>query len=231
MLTHHAYLIEDSTSLFDIYAATLRVSEKFEEGNPDFFSQKYDKFGIEESRELYTRASLKTVSGRALFIVGISSITTEAQQALLKLFEEPQKGLVFVVLTPPGLFIPTLKSRFLPFEQGSTLLKSARFDLAQGVSEFLAAPYAKRSAMMADMLDADEEEDVKEKVRDFLARFEVALAPKVGESPAVRASLEDIAKFRSYVNDRSPSLKMILEHFAATLPRFDLNSGSSRSNL
>lgn len=215
MLTHHAYLIEDSTSLFDAYLNEIRASEKFEEGSLDFFSQKYEKFGIDESRELYTRASLKTVGNRGLFVLGISSITTEAQQALLKLFEEPQRGIVFVVLTPPGLFISTLKSRFLPYPELST--KTSSED--HSVSEFLAASYAKRSAMVAEMLDADEEEDIKEKVRDFLARIETVLASKIGESAAVRTSLEDIAKFRSYVNDRSPSLKMILEHFAATLPK------------
>lgn len=217
-LVHHAYLIEDSTSLFDAYLSDIRASEKFEEGNPDFFSQKYEKFGIDESRELYTRASLKTVGGRGLFVLGISSITTEAQQALLKLFEEPQEGVVFVVLTPPGLFIQTLKSRFLPYENTGSHSADVRAD-TDDIQVFLAASYAKRSAMVAEMLDAAEEEDVKEKVRDFLARVEAALAPKIGESAAVRASLDDIAKFRSYVNDRAPSLKMILEHFAATLPK------------
>ncbi len=56
-------------------------------------------------------------------------------------------------------------------------------------------------------------------MRDFLNALEAVLAPTLVTSAEVRTSLEDIAKFRSYVGDRAPSLKMILEHFAATLPQ------------
>jgi hypothetical protein len=52
-----------------------------------------------------------------------------------------------------------------------------------------------------------------------LNALESRLAPKLAESADVRKSLEDIAQFRNYVQDRAPSLKMILEHFAATLPK------------
>lgn len=208
-MQHHAYLIEDSTALFDSYLASIKEKEKIDTSNPDFFAQKYEKFGIEEARELSTRASFKKVGSRSLFVVGISSITTEAQQALLKLFEEPQEGLVFVVLTPPGLFISTLKSRFLAYDGKISEKQDLKI-----ATKFLHASHKDRSVMIADLLD--DEENVKERVRDFLNGLEVVLymgTPKSFEG------LADIAKFRSYVNDRAPSLKMILEHFAATLPQ------------
>jgi hypothetical protein len=217
MLTHHAYLLEDSTSHFDAYVEGIRAAEGFAPGSPDFFAQKYEKFGIDESRELIYRASFKKMGARALLVIGISTITIEAQQALLKLFEEPQEGVVFIVITPPGLFIPTLKSRFLSYQHISTGVSDHSTIYGTMVREFLAASYKERSALVAEMLD--DEEDVRERVRDFLNALEAALAPTLSESKEIRQSLQDIAQFRSYVNDRAPSLKMILEHFATTLPQ------------
>lgn len=213
MLTHHAYLIEDSTSLFDAYVEAIRKQEGFDTDSPDFFAQKYETFGIDEARELIARASLKKLGERSLFFIGISSIGAEAQQALLKLFEEPQAGLTFFVLTPPGIFIPTLRSRFV-----THTLDVGEASSTAAAKKFLQSSYKERSAMAADMLE-DDDEDNKEKVRDLLNAIEALLAPKLSQSAEIRQSLEDIAKFRSYVNDRAPSLKMILEHFALTLPQ------------
>lgn len=212
MLTHHAYLIENSTSLFDAYVDAIANEQRVEAHSADFFTQKYESFGIDEARELIARASLKKLGARSLFCIGISSITTEAQQALLKLFEEPQQGLVFFVLTPPGLFIPTLRSRFVSYA-----VAISEKTVATEAKKFLSSSYKDRSAMAAEMLE-DDDEDSKEKVRDLLNGIESLLAPKLSASTEIRQSLEDIAKFRSYVNDRAPSLKMILEHFALTLP-------------
>lgn len=223
MLTHHAYLIEDSTSLFDVYVNGIRAAEKFDAASPDFFSQKYEKFGIEEARELSARALLKKLSRRSLLIIGISSITTEAQQALLKLFEEPQEGLTFILITPPGLFIPTLKSRFLPYET-ETFLDDKRSSIyGTQARAFLASPHTHRSKIVADMLD-DDETDVKERVRDFLDAVEAVLYMELHKTADkskqdILDGLTDIAHFRQYLGDRAPSLKMILEHFAATLPK------------
>ncbi|HVU80012.1 MAG TPA: hypothetical protein VHD37_01470, partial [Candidatus Paceibacterota bacterium] len=83
--------------------------------DPDVHAIEFEKFGIDDARELVRTASLESVAGRALYIVGIASMTTEAQQALLKLFEEPQAGTVFVLLVPHGSVIATLRSRLLPY--------------------------------------------------------------------------------------------------------------------
>ena len=44
-------------------------------------------------------------------------MTSEAQQALLKLFEEPQAGVIFVFLLPHGSLLPTLRSRMLEYPE------------------------------------------------------------------------------------------------------------------
>ncbi|MEK7108920.1 MAG: hypothetical protein AAB919_00595, partial [Patescibacteria group bacterium] len=104
-LTHHAYYIEGDLSQFEAYKKEI----------PHFIAQKYERFGVDDSRELTARASLKVLGETTVFLIGASSMTSEAQQALLKLFEEPQKGVIFVFLIPHGTLLPTLRSRMLEF--------------------------------------------------------------------------------------------------------------------
>lgn len=207
-LTHHAYYIEGPLSQFESYQTLLKP----------FFARHFERFGIDEARELSAATALKH-EGEALYLVGASSITTEAQQALLKLFEEPQPGVVLVLLLPHGLLLPTLRSRCLPFPhhpaQGTALSK-ARLDLA-----FLRATQKERSAYIAELLK--EEEGVKERVRDFIHALERELSKQIGNT-AAREGLRDIAMVRGYVGDRSPSLKMLLEHLALALPTHRSNT-------
>lgn len=214
---HHAYLYYGSLSLLPELASAARAQFRFEgEHNPDVRVVEYEKFGIDEARELRDKAALRSISGRALVVLGVSSITSEAQQALLKLFEEPQAGAIFVLLAPHGAIIPTLRSRMMQYpKQGSTLL-AARSNL--DVKKFLTAPYKMRSEAITKMLKDDE--GVKERVRVFLGELEKALySNKLSRlNLDIRQGLEDIAKVRSYVADRSPSFKMLLEHLAVSLP-------------
>ena len=64
-----------------------------------------------------------------------------------------------------------------------------------------------------------DEENTREHVREFLAGLESVLHKNLTKSAEVRQGLADIARVRSYVGDRSPSLKMLLEHLALSLPR------------
>jgi hypothetical protein len=230
---HHAYLYYGSLSLLPELASAARAQFRFEgEHNPDVRVVEYEKFGIDEARELRDKAALRSISGRALVVLGVSSITSEAQQALLKLFEEPQAGAIFVLLAPHGAIIPTLRSRMMLYpKQGSTLL-AARLNLDVDVKKFLTAPYKVRSEAITKMLNppAGGDEGVKERIRDFLNELEKALySNKLSRlNLDIRQGLEDVAKVRSYVADRSPSFKMLLEHLAVTLPRFDLKTGLSK---
>jgi DNA polymerase III delta prime subunit len=145
--------------------------------------------------------------------VAVSQITSEAQQALLKLFEEPQEGAIFLLLAPHGSIIPTLRSRFLdyPWKPQESVFQSA--------GAFLAASQKTRGAEIVKLLK--DEDGLRERVRDFLNALEQALYPMLQKSSGkkeIREGLEDIARIRSYANDRSPSLKMLLEHLALSLP-------------
>lgn len=206
-MEHHAYVYEGALTELEALAQDAKV--RFDV--PEVSTERFESFGVDDARELYHLASLKNVAERTVYVVGVSGITTEAQQALLKLFEEPQVGVIFVLLLPHGTILPTLRSRCMPYPwQGEEASEVA------DAKAFLSSTYKERSAQIAELLK--EEEGTRERVRTFVNTLEQLLYMKIGEGTAVRAGLADIAKVRSYLSDRSPSLKMLLEHLAATLP-------------
>ncbi len=230
-MEHHAYFYEGPLSLLEELTTHARKLFDFKgEHNPDVQVREFEKFGIEDSQALRELASFKSTSGRALFVIGIGTITSEAQQALLKLFEEPSVGSVFVLLVPHGVLLTTLRSRLMEYPENlQPALKNSLVETTQTVTrglflgqaaDFLKATYKTRSASITALLK--DEEGAKERVRALLAGLEAKLHEELTKSNGkkeYREALEDIAKVRSYVNDRSPSLKMLLEHLAATLPQ------------
>jgi DNA polymerase III delta prime subunit len=213
-MEHHAYYIEGAQTQFEEYKAALTPS----------YARQYERFGVDEARELISLAGLKNYqAGEAVYFLGIAAITTEAQQALLKLFEEPQGGTVFILLVPHGVLLPTVRSRMMEWEgkpefggQNSLVDVPARGTtrglFEQQIPAFLKGSQKDRSDFIAKLL---KEED-KEKVRDFINALEAELYKKVAD-PHARAALQDIALVRDYLRDRSPSLKMLLEHLALSV--------------
>lgn len=206
-MKHHAYYIEGSASQFEAYKTELKP----------FWANKYERFGVDESRELIALASLKNFN-EAVFLISAASITSEAQQALLKLFEEPQQGTTFVLLAPHGALLPTLRSRMLPYQELSTVAKNSSPQTFEA-GKFLKMAGKERSDFIAKMLK--DEEGTKERVRDFIDALEVqCVSAGFLRNARGREALQDIATVRDYLGDRAPSLKMLLEHMALSLPSF-----------
>ena len=199
-MTHHAYYIEGSASAFDAYKDLIKP----------FWSGKFERFGIDDARALIALASLKNFN-EAVFFVCAASITSDAQQALLKLFEEPQAGTTFVLLAPHGSLLPTLRSRMLPYPELSTATENS--SLYWEVGKFLKMAGKERSEMIVKILKDDE--GGKELVRDFINALEAELSKDVKKN---KQGLEDIAMVRDYLGDKAPSLKILLEHLALSLP-------------
>ena len=83
--------------------------------HPDLlYFQKGDKLGIPEARKIKDHFSLKPYSakGRVVVLEDASTLTTEAQNALLKTLEElPKQALVILCAASDAHFLPTVLSR------------------------------------------------------------------------------------------------------------------------
>ncbi|GMQ95400.1 MAG: hypothetical protein BMS9Abin13_513 [Patescibacteria group bacterium] len=214
---HHAYLIEGDKEcvLPELYEMLESVLEFPVKGNPDFWHGEFDTFGIGESRELKEMQSRKPVAGeRKIFVVSVNFFTTEAQNALLKAFEEPVKGTHFFIITPHAdALLPTLRSRLFTIAQlQGTAPDRESEDLAK---DFLKSEKVARLSLVKNIIDAKD----KNKAISFLNALEAILHERL-QNIRCRTSnvLEEILKCRGYLRGRAPSVKMILEHIAMVVP-------------
>jgi len=213
---HHAYMVAGKASelLPEILSFCENVLNVSIRRNPDFFNRLYETFGIDDSRHLKERASKKTLDGaRQVFILSVFSMTHEAQNALLKLFEEPCERTHFFLIVPSeSLLLPTLRSR-------CNILRIKRHhEVSEDAQQFLKATGAKRTILIESLI----KEKNKARAHTFCDDIEVILREEARDRAAwrtFRPALESVEKCRGYLTNRSPSVKMILEYLVATLPR------------
>ena len=117
---HHAYcIIGDSEKIIlDLQKILKKEFDFLISENPDFWYGKYDILDIEDSRKLKEIHQNKpTVHNKKVFVVSTNFITEKAQNAMLKLFEEPSGQTHFFLIMPSAQnIIPTLRSRMIILE-------------------------------------------------------------------------------------------------------------------
>ena len=214
-LTHHAYFIHS----FRDAVSHLKDHLKDKFGidhlkNPDFFYQKFEVLSIDDSRMIKERHSGRPFveGGKKIFIIEADGMTHEAQNSLLKIFEEPNEDTHFFLIMPSAeILLPTLRSRL----QIGTKIERGEEDLKE-VEKFLKLS-KKEKVDFVDTLakNISDEKVPKSEAQKFLQNLETILYKKgVNEN---KKSLEAIIKAQDYMNDRSPSIKQLLEYVALML--------------
>jgi DNA polymerase III delta prime subunit len=205
---HHAYIVEGSAEdirlkLFDFIEKHLKLPVS---GNPDLWHGQFETFSIDDARKIRDAQSNKGVSGdRKIFIIETRGITVEAQNSLLKVLEEPTSGThIFIILPSSEIVLPTLRSR--------VMIVSLRneHDPKIEARKFLKVSLAERLEMVGEIA----EEKDKAKAQELIEGLLLELHTKKGNETVLR----ELLKSRMYINDRSPSLKLLLEHIACILP-------------
>jgi DNA polymerase III delta prime subunit len=188
------------------------------ENNPDIYIRNYGQFGVDEAREIRERAGSKALSGRRAFILSMPYMTTEAQNALLKVLEEPPaSALFFFILLSPETLLPTLRSRTqtLVIEHS---VEEGNVDSAT----FLRSNPAKRLDMLKPLLEKDDDDkrDMAGVIM-FLSSLERMLGEgndKRGLDAARREGLESVYHARRYIGDKGALVKPLLEQVALLVP-------------
>lgn len=215
-LSHHAYLLIGGDSAHDEVISILEKVHKIKtHGNPDFYDRKYETLTIDDARELKSLAGTMptTPEGKKIFILSMNGATVEAQNALLKLLEEPAEYVRFFVVIPSAhLLLLTMKSRL-----SIVGTAEAGMEASPEALKFLKLPIAKRLEQVKALLDdISKEKKTKQDAVDFLGDLEAAIHSRAGVRDGKNA-LEAIAFARKYSNDRAPSLKMLLEYVALSV--------------
>ena len=231
-LVGNTHLVAGGTEAIPRVLALLK-QEGFEtEGNPDVYVRTYQRFGVDEARELRERASLRAVGTRRIFVIATSGMTHEAQNALLKTLEEPPADAMFLFIVPsPQMLLSTLRSRTQILEIGTSDVQKKDIGCPfVDAKAFLAAPAQKRLDMLKPLLEKDEDDkrDIGAVV-EFLSSVERALASEAanvgmaavrgeGLEAARREGLESVYRARKYIGDKGALVKPLLEQVALLVP-------------
>lgn len=208
---HHAYLIlGDREAIQPILTDTLKIVGD----GATIIWENYETFGIDESRGLTERSARRNWHGkRELVVINAERYTIEAQNALLKLFEEPRVGLHFFILSARATdFLPTLQSRLIIIENREDI-KSEKHEQDQKALEFL-------SSTPADRLDFIAKELKRELTRAEWSPFLNALEKICHNQPTLNEkALTELGLVRHYLADPASSPRLLFEHLAFVLPR------------
>ncbi len=208
---HHAYLlVGDRVSGEAFFHDFLDQRGIKLTNSSDFFVYKETLFGINEARTLSVQVSRKAFTQRKIFLISPERISTEAQNALLKTFEDPTSDThFFLVVREEALILPTLRSRMQVLR-----LATWRFDRQVAVeppeleaSQFLSLSLKDRLAFAKKFVDQEKNLSV------FLDQL--LLLVRTGKSST--GALEKIYSVRRHSDDRAVSARLILEHLALVL--------------
>lgn len=191
----HAYLLIASS----IETSSLPSGLKKEDTDIAHISK--PSFGIDDARLLTAMSSSRGWKNGRQFVIFAESMTEEAQNALLKLFEEPPQDTIFYLIVPsPSILLPTLLSRLVRSEETTEGLKDSL------TAEFMEMSYGERLDLIANLAKKDS---------DSLKRLVINLSKVNINNPKTKKSLLLATK---YISNRGASKKMLAEELALSLP-------------
>lgn len=162
----------------------------------------YETIGVDSVRDLVEAANRRPIGADSqLLLVRAQGITLEAQNALLKLLEDPPVTTAIAIVLPKGTtLLDTIRSR-VQLHEGGTTNESAAF------TEFLSFDVADRMSLI--------EHKLKAKETDWVHEIKRGLVHHMGMSrPVDLQAAEFVAR---HLMTREASNKMLLEHLALAL--------------
>ncbi len=201
MNAHHAILLESHDSLSDILA-------RFASDSVEVYVLPARIIGINEARSLVEEALRTPFTGNArLIVVEVESMTVEAQNALLKVLEEPPHTTRFLfILREYVTILPTLRSRF---SQVGSFAQVA----TDSFTSFLQADVPTRLQLVADRIEKKDDEWVLA-LRTGLRAYLTTDRNGLPGPEAIRRMSYVLGK----LGTRGASAKMLLEELAFSLP-------------
>lgn len=220
-LTHHAYyIIGGEAAKWELIPILEKKHGIKIQGNSDFIDPNFVTLAIDDARYLKSWAGTRpmTEDGKRIAVISTNNITVEAQNALLKLFEEPSDYAHFFLIIPSAhLLLPTVKSRMSRLDVGDAGNRTTDPELHKAAAAFLKLSVAKRLDEVKKLVDdIAKEKKTKQHAIEFLNAIEEAIYVEKGVKEG-RQALETIQGIRTYMTDRAPSVKMLLEYVALSI--------------
>lgn len=170
-----------------------------------------EQFEIEDARALRARASLRPLKEeKRLFVLSCQNLTHAAQNALLKLFEDPPGTAQFILIVPSReILLPTLRSRLHDRSVGS----SKNYETSKAQSFLEKTPKERLSIITEGLKD-------KEHARIWACEVVLGIGKLLNKTKHSLAVYREVTHSVTYITRSGSSPKMILEHLALILPKF-----------
>lgn len=208
---HHANVILSSEdcrdSIFDFLSNKLNFNVS---ANPDFLLIENHPFGIDDARDLEKWAIGRPFIGEVkVCLIITKNITHEAQNALLKVLEEPPAGTyIFINLENLGGLLPTVISRVMVLDNISETKVSSEKN-KNYISKFLNSKIGDRLAVVRSLAKKENKNDMKEFINDL---EEIAYKEK-----ATANQMKNILMAKIFARARGSSPKILLEWLSGVL--------------
>jgi hypothetical protein len=220
---HHANLIIGKTDSKNFVAKILKKDFNFDVlKNPDYYTFETENFGIDDARHFEKWSIGKPLIGDTKVSLLISeTITIEAQNALLKILEEPKEGnFTFINIFDSGNFLPTFLSRvriinYMSGEYSDSNISQNHND--PGILEaqkFIDANIGRRLAIVKSL----NKKEIKPKNKELITNIIKVIYNKnykITKEEIFR--LNKIMKAEKYIKIRGSSNKIITEWLASVL--------------
>ncbi len=225
-MRHHAFIIEAAEAESGIETARTWMRQELDSranDNLDVIVLRYGLFSVADARRIFDLATGASFVGEyKVLIIAVSRMYHEAQNALLKIFEEPPKGVyLFLILPTFGGLLPTLRSRVTVLEVHAAKQQEKISEVAR---MFIEGTRERRSALIKKLASGKDEEERRESRDETIAivnGIEMAsyrALRKHKDDKTIIALLFEIAFLRNYLHERSAPIRMILEHLSLVLP-------------
>lgn len=214
----HAYIVSGTRRAAQEHVGAQLAGQGFiVQANPDYLFAEHVSFAVDDARALRAWQELSPLGERKVCVICTDFITPEAQNALLKTFEEPVPNThLFFILPNADILLPTFLSRVR-----HTHVHADSYDMAEAAA-FLKMSVGERMEQIKKMTAKSDDDDASAEVRAralaLVESLEQLYAERVaqGERGALVASATNLLRFKKYLYTPGASVKAILETIALT---------------
>lgn len=217
MENHHAYIsIGRKPEIIEEFNSYLEKNNFRSIGNPDYFLYEFETLNVDDARKISEYSNKKPFADKIIVGVFANFIGHEAQNVLLKALEEPAERVHFFLMIPElEILLPTVRSRLISINFNSNHSEPSL--AVDDKDDFLRAGLEERLKILSGFLSHDSESK-KSDLIVFINSLERRLSIKAKNDKNTQMALSELLHLKSFLFDRSPSIKMIAEYLALRLP-------------
>jgi DNA polymerase III delta prime subunit len=220
---YHSYVVEGERDTTTILLRELLESRGItEKDSPDMLCQTYDIFTISDNSLIQEWHSKKPLGeNKKVCILATRFINREAEQALLKILEEPKENTHFFIIIPDANVLQdTIRSRVhIVHAHRDTKSQSSK-----DAKAFLASTPKNRIELVSEIIERNKDNENSGNIRfeaiELVNELEKLIYVKFKNdinNKDIQFSLSELQKARTFLGTPGASVKMILEHMALVI--------------